>query len=905
MIKNKQVFFLRKRFFLATFLIVISCFWVFWYPGVKVATDYHLASDNGILSILPWSWRQFSVADGMGEYTTFTLWSQPLLSLSELMNLASISGEVQTKLMGAAIIFFGLFGIWKLLDYFKINNWGKSVGSVFFILNSFFLLMFDGGQFSLCLAYITLPPAILSFMNLMESFTWRGRVRFSLTVLLISIFDIRVLYLLFIILGIYIICTLGFNLRKWINILPRILISSIFTALTLIGFHAFWILPSLFSKAPQLPVTYDRLSQVSFLSFSSIGHSIFLQQPHWFNNVFGRISNLMPEFILIPILIFLSPILIKKNANIAFWLVIALVGIFLSKGSQDPLPDIYLWLFGHVPFFTLFRDPVKFYFLTSLSYIVLIGFTISAIGKLKFTNKIVNLGIKIVPFLVFIYLLFLARPIYLGWMSGMISQPAYLSDYQQMGSVLEKDHRFSRVLWLPSQSPLEFSNLDHPPLEASRIVAKRPFAIGAVGNYETLNFLRESPVMDQLLEVSDIGYLAYPYLDPKRDDISFDHIRNYYTFLKQLLKKPWLSDLTAFSRVPLLKVNNVQNQFFVVPNTWWVVGSDDIYNESTRSAKLRLSNNALIFEEENANLGKRIDELQNVKIVLHNKGLIDLAASFINPSSLIFPARQLDFNPDKSGWWKREGVDLVSWKDFLKTKYGIYNQDFDLGGGWAVAEGNLQISIKNENFKKDNKLLVRAMESSRSGTLKFYQGSRLIGQINTKVENGLSNVRWFDVGNLINGDELSVISEGEINVLNTIGSLSKSEWADFENKANSYKSRGLIVDFKEENALQKSFTFSYKQISPTQYKVSIEGLDSNALLIFSENFDSLWQINGGSRALPVYSLLNGFRVDKDGEYIIEFTPQRFVNIGLIVAGITILVLICLYVLTTKRLRSKI
>ncbi len=751
-------------------------------------------------------------------------------------------------------------------------------------------------------------------MNLLDEAAWKTRIKFSLIVLLISIFDIRVLYLLAIILGVYLISRIifPFYARNTFKFLPNLLISTFFTLFILIGFHAYWILPSLFSRTPQLPLTYDRLTQVNFLSFSSIGHSIFLQQPHWFENIFGRVNQLKFEFILVPILIFLSPILIKRNTTVAFLLIIAVLGIFLSKGSQDPFPNIYLWLFGHFPFFSLFRDPVKFYFLTSFSYSILIGFTINAISKLKFSGRLANFCIKSAPFLIFLYLLFLARPIFLGRMLGMISQPIYLNDYKQMAAVLEADHKFSRVLWLPSQSTLSFVSLDHPPIEASRLIARRPFAIGSVGTYETLNFLRESPIMGQLLEVSAIGYLAYPYLDPKRDDISSDHIRYYYTFLKQLLEKPWLSDLSRFSKAPLLKVNEIQNQFFITPNVWWVIGSDSIYNEATKSAKLRLSKNALIFVEENANLGKRIDELSSVKIVLNNKELKDLAASFISQSVLIFPAKQLDFNPDKSGWWKRETIDLISWRDFLKTKYGIDNQDFDLSGGWAVGEGSLKLSearasalkVKSERFEKDKVLLARVMESSRGGELKFYQDGRLIGQINTKIDDKPSNVRWFEVGDLVSGDEISVTSDGGINVVNVLASLDKKEWDGFEKKAQSYKDRGWIVDFKEENALQKTFIVSYKQVNPTKYIVDIKGLDSAVFLIFSENFDNLWKI-GENSALPVYSLLNGFEISKNGEYIIEFTPQRYVNIGLAVTGITGLILISLLLLTTKKLRSKI
>jgi len=863
-----------------------------------VATDYHLPFNVGLSGTFPWSWRSFDVADGLGEYTALTLWSQPLLSFSEFMSSISLGGEFQAKLKGIIIIFFGVLGIWKLLSYLKINDLGKSIASVFFMMNSFFLLMFDGGQFSLNLAYVALPFAILSFMKLLEFSRWRERVKFSLIVLLISIFDIRVIFLLAIILGCYFVFKLAsqFDLHNAISLSKNLIISSLFTIFILIGFHSYWIIPSLFIKTPHLPITYDRLAQVDFLSFSSIGHSILLQQPHWYNNVFGRIGQLRLEFVLIPILVFLSPILIKKNISVGFWLFIALLGIFLSKGSQYPVPGIYLWLFGHVPGFSLFRDPVKFYFLTSLSYSVLIGFTINAITKLTFKNRIVNYGIRTVPYLVILYLFFLARPIYLGWMTGMISQPIYSNEFKQLANILRNDKNFSRVVWLPFTYPLSYVSLDHPPLEASRLLDKRPFAVGTKGTYETLNFLREASFMGEIFDVAGIGYIADPYLDPRRNDMHPDNVKYYYTFIKQLSKKPWLS-LVDDSSIPLLKTKEYQKIFFVTPNVWWVIGSDDIYNDSVKDPKLKLSKNALIFAEEYQGLGKRISELPDAKIVLNNKTELDLAASFLNPGDLFFPAKNLDFEPDRSGWWKREAADLIRWRSFLQEKYGIDNQDFDLGGGWAVGEGNKEykqslrsndLQISNIKYQNGDILLVRAMESSRSGNLSFYQDGQTIGNISTKV-NGDTNIRWFEVGKLNSDKELTIISNGDINVVNALATLNEDDWTESVRKAKSYKDQGRIFDYDEKNTENNISSLTYQQVNPTKYIVRIKGLAKPGFLVFSQNYDGLWKLEGQS-SFPVYSLLDGFRIERDGDYIVEFAAQKFVHFGLAISGLTLGVL---------------
>jgi len=63
----------------------------------------------------------------------------------------------------------------------------------------------------------------------------------------------------------------------------------------------------------------------------------------------------------------------RKNKDVVFFGVVALIGILLSKQVDDPFPGLYPWLFKNVPGFNAFREASKFYFLIALGYSVLIG----------------------------------------------------------------------------------------------------------------------------------------------------------------------------------------------------------------------------------------------------------------------------------------------------------------------------------------------------------------------------------------------------------------------------------------------------------------------------------------------------------------------------------------------------
>lgn len=82
--------------------------------------------------------------------------------------------------------------------------------------------------------------------------------------------------------------------------------------------------------------------------------------------------------------------------------------------------------------------------------------------------------------------------------------------------------------------------------------------------------------------------------------------------------------------------------------------------------------------------------------------------------------------------------------------------------------------------------------------------------------------------------------------------------------------------------------------SPTHYRLKVNST-TPFLLVFTETYNPLWKIkvDGGTSISPmrVYYFLNGFAIDEPGQHIIEleYTPQTWFNIGVVVTVITLLV----------------
>lgn len=860
-----------KFYFIFLTAILAGIYWQWFLPGPKVANDFPLVSGENLRSMLdfPMIWLD-RAGEGLGFNAIFSLWSYPTSLIMGLLSNLNLSFEILERIFFIIpFIFLGAFSIGEFLKHFRISDQARFLCSIFYLANTYIILLIDGGQLLIVLAYAFFPLCFLAIEKAIDANFYR-KVFVSLTVVLLGFFDIRFIFVLLLLLILRFLYGL-FHQRQKVLWIKQWITMGLISSVMLLGFNAFWIIP--YFLFPPNQESFARLTQMTDGVMANIGHSLLIISPHWYKNVFGNISPLRFEFILLPIFAFLAPLVRRRDYWVGFWLLIALFSIFLSKGSAEPFSKAYTFLFFNVPGFSLFRDSTKFFFLTTLSYTFLIGVSLDWIFS-KFKSKKLKIAVIMVCMS---YLLFLIWPILLNQMTGTLSTQRKSQEFREIADALGGDTTFSRSFWIPSTLPLSYSTPTHPIVEALRLSEKRPFASGIKGTYEIFNFLREAPYVGEVFDVAGIGYIVYPF--PDRQNLHPDEVKYYNTFWDQLTKLSWLEELPG--GLPILKVKDHQDKFFLPDNIWWVIGSDEILNEATKSAKLSLRNNALIFSEEKAGLGERLEEFPSSNIVLYKKTKTDLAGSLIDTQNLIFPAKGLSKDPDSSGWWKREAKDLIRWRYFLKTKYGIDNQDFDLGGGWAVGEGSLKLKVKSLKLKVGEMLLARVMESSRSGNLYFYQGGQLIGKIQTKTGKE-ANVRWFEVGKITGDAGLEVVSDGDINVINALAILPKEVWKEYLDKVNAFKSDGRIKDFIPENTEPKNAEITYKEIDPAIYEVTIKGLKKEAIVIFSSSFDNLWQMRN-TASLPIYSLLNGFKVDKDGTYEIIFEPQKQVLPGLFVS----------------------
>lgn len=847
---------------LTVFLIVLIIYWIGLVPFFKAAHDLPYSSLSYVLSqlTLPTAWN--SNGGVFGQNQIATLWSWP-------NNIMYSLGAWSGMSFGWLISLFGIFpilivGYWGMFFYsskYIKSLTGRAYAGLFFLANSYIVLVIDGGQLLWAMSYSLIPWCLYFLDQYLQKKQNFWGVFFS--ILFLSFSDLRAVFLLIVIFSIqlvvHIVLIRDTNLVFFKNLFKVTFFTSLFLGLI----HAYWLIPLFLSRSSVLPSNLVISSQSDFLSFISLGHALVLQQPHWFKNIFGQLQPVRIEFLLT--LILLIPFF-NKSKLILNLLILFLLGVFLAKGNQPPFGWIYSFLVDYIPGFFIFRDSSKFFVIVALVYSVLCGLLVENFEKLH--NRSVRISYLAIIILTG-WILGVLWPVYTDQMTGLLGFSKQEKEYAYLEKLLSKDQADGRILWIPTKPPLGFMDSNNTAINAVDLVSLRPFTTGIKGTYETLNYLREASYAGELLAVSGIKKMVYAFPDPNRD-YKLDEKNYYQLFLKQLQQRQWVNQSSMSENI--LDIPTWQPIFSIPENYYLVVGSDMLYAESTKSAELSLTKNGLIFLEEKKEIVSDIDWASQ-KLLLYKKTPLDLMMQFVHAKEIFYPSQILQSAPNQTGWWRRQSADFLSFRDFLIQKYQLSIFDFDMGGGWSISEGENQLTIPVSG-NKDDIVMIRLMESSRSGTVSVFADNQLLNKIFTNQPE--TNIRWHLVGPVEKSfTELTLASSGDINIINAVAVVPKDIYEDLIQKTDLLSSQ-IVKDFTTTPRSTSSANIKYKKLNDDQYRIDISNLQHPSLVVFNQRYDPKWTLNGQS-SLPVYSIFNGFIVKENGTYLVEYKPHGYMG----------------------------
>lgn len=476
----------------------------------------------------------------------------------------------------------GAVGSYVLARRVLSGNGLSMLAPVVYLSNSYVLMIVGGGQMGVAMGYAVAPYvlwAVIRWSEQVKTTQWvywsvvAGSV-FSAALL----FDLRMSYILLIPSVVYVLMRIKYD--RSALFLRRTLFSFIAAGGVVAAFHFFWLYPFVMQGTNPLAGLGDAFvnpDMVKFLSFAPFEHTLSLLHPNWPENIFGKIHFLRPEFLILPLLAFSSLMFIAQKKRwspdhpaIIFFAFIGLTGVFLSKGSNPPLGEVYLWLFGKIPGFVMLRDSTKFYLLTALSYCVLIPFALAQLtktaGRIGVRSKV---SARLITALFLVLWLVIHREALAGKLSGTFSPGSVPAAYVRLQEYLTLNRSFSRVLWVPDRQRYGYFSDTTPglSLDALRIASPAAFVSWMSGEESS----------EQLSRLA-VSYVIVP-TDPKGElfvtDRAYDDAKRQ-EFVNVLDNDADLVRLDGFGEIAVYKTGSNYGHMYYQDNPSVLISYDRI-----------------------------------------------------------------------------------------------------------------------------------------------------------------------------------------------------------------------------------------------------------------------------------------------------------------------------------------
>lgn len=587
------------------FLLVIGSIFKNWFlPWYIIGGDWPFFFPENIqsFSFLPPLWNSVQGNGFGGPTITYALDSYLYITAWLFTSLFSIPWPIIYKVFWFGMfIFLAIFSAISLQKklFPKLSYQYYLLGSLIYVTNTYILMVVGGGQMGFALGYAIAPLVLNTFIALIDK---KDRDFFTsllagIVLSLQLLFDFRVFYITLIVIGLYVIVHL-YNVKYWRN---AAIYGLVIPFVVVLLSHAYWLLPLVFTgkgTVAQLGSGYTTTDAVTFFSFATFENAFGLLHPNWPENIFGKVGFMKAEFLLLPLLAFSSLLFLtnktdkKIKTTILYACFIALFGIFLAKGANDPWGISYTWFFEHIPGFVMFRDPTKFYILTALGYTLLIP-----ISLWLFTQKASQLKNKTIKkFFVYFSIplflvvwVFLIHEAVLGQLGGTFRQHAVPEEYNKLKNMLVNEKQFSRTMWLPKTQRYMFVNQNHPAVEGNMVLQ-------ATNSAAMVNRLKQKDTKKKLQGMS-IKYLIIP-ADSEKEIFLKDRRYNdaeRRLMIAQLSQIRWLKRDPNFKELAVYKLDTVKERF-------WMEGTRSVVYDSISDTtyKLTISSGAaekLIFNE--------------------------------------------------------------------------------------------------------------------------------------------------------------------------------------------------------------------------------------------------------------------------------------------------------------------
>lgn len=489
--------------------------------------DYVYYTKENLLSLVPFSvWRGNF---GLGGFDSL-FWRLPQYIIYVIGARAGFEFNVIDRfLVMWPWVILSSFSVYFLLGHYKFNERAKVIGSFIFAFNTYFLSISTQGHLLISIASCFSVMTLLFFIKLIDTKKLLYIPLVSIFLSLTSMYDLRFWYITSFLLFLY------FIFRLWVDkkhiqgtIVTLIKIAAVYCLYILLNLY--WIVPTLMSGDISGGTVLKRtLFGNEFLDINysySLFHPFWTGgQPAWFEN-----QKIFWLTWILPIFALFGFITGRHKAFIAFFGLLGVLGVFLTKQTSIPFSGAYEWLFTYLPGFSAFREASKFYYIVALSYGVLIAFLVQYASELK--GKYGKKLVWVIMGLVILLLSWNVKPVITKEIGSLFIKRTIHKDYKIFYDYLNRNEEYFRVAWLPRPSKWHNATLIHPQISIMDMLGTdwdeyRPSA--AVERYDRgkgpeidigVDFIN-SEIGQNLLSSVSVKYLVLPVEDFENADDSY------------------------------------------------------------------------------------------------------------------------------------------------------------------------------------------------------------------------------------------------------------------------------------------------------------------------------------------------------------------------------------------------
>lgn len=814
--------------FLLLILIPVVLVFMSFFKSLHLAwgdAPYYYAEGLRELVGEPLTWMQKGVDFGG---VNMVLWLSPIMAIYGALNkFLGFNNDVIIRVVFYfPSVILAVLGSYLLAKYLNFSKTVRFFATFLYVLNTYFILLIDGGQVGVALSYGIFPFVILSWKTFLDNLSAGKFVTAFLITSLLCYVDPRIAILSF--LTIFLWQTLECVVEKKgarIKNLLWLVLAGIF----LIPVNAFWLLPLINAGAGGLSTS------VTELQLSSLLNSLFLFATHWPSNTFGKVVAPYFYFSFVPILVFGGFISRKIDKRYYIFALIFLLFAFLAKGSTPPIGTWYEIFVNRIPFGLIFRDSSKFFIPMFLLGGILIGNTVEYLSNLS-KNTLFK---SFIFGSVYLYLLFLIFPAILGSLNFNLSERRESEDYSAIYNHLRTEDDGFRTLWFNEKPQIAFETSGKPALSANQLVSYRPFASINEGE-DAYNFLNNQnfPIWLRIFGIRYVMLSGDPrnIYPTEKDTANWSEEYKLISEANGLIKQNW------GTQIPIYKIDDARPEVYSVKKLAFVVGPDLPLSDKIPTT---------IYAEDgkfDPNIIEKVNP-DALSVVFNGGNLTDFAMSLLQ-KYFKSPAEA------ESAEWSRYDSG-----QYLKVKYellirGFKFRDFDYGRGLAFSTKKGEHIKYFFNIPEDANYVIAV----RTATDK---NQKLSWNIDKK---------FLKVGNY----EVDVENSSELQVLNAVAVVPQFQFDDATKSAVKFVSKfGSASDLGQSISSWSPVVVTKALNLSKEFKVAP---DDN-WLIYTQSFDSDWgSDNKDDIHLPVFSMINGFYVDNENIKI-DFKGQEYLTVG--------------------------